>query len=157
MSVNRRRVINWVLVVSLSLNLLVFGGIAARILIDPNGRPLPQNLSWILDDLDEATLQRLEPRMEEYRAAMRPLRGEIFRAQVDVNELLTEEPLNEEALKVAFDELREVATRYLEITQQQTIEIFAQITPEQRIHAMSFMQDRRDPDERRDPQNDSDR
>jgi Spy/CpxP family protein refolding chaperone len=157
MSVNRRRVINWVLVVSLSLNLLVFGGIAARILIDPNGRPLPQNLSWILDDLDEATLQRLEPHMEEYRAAMRPLRGEIFRAQVDVNELLTEEPLNEEALKVAFDELREVATRYLEITQQQTIEIFAQITPEQRIHAMSFMQDRRDPDERRGPENDSDR
>ncbi len=157
MSVNRRRVINWVLVVSLSLNLLVFGGIAARILIDPNGRPLPQNLSWILDDLDEATLQRLEPHMQEYRAAMRPLRGEIFRAQVDVNELLTEEPLNEEALKVAFDELREVATRYLEITQQQTIEIFAQITPEQRIHAMSFMQDRRDPDERRGPENDSDR
>lgn len=157
MSVNRRRLINWVLVISLSLNLLVFGGIAARILIDPNGRPLPQNLSWILDDLDEATLQRLEPHMEEYRAAMRPLRGEIFRAQVDVNELLTEEPLNEEALKVAFDELREVATRYLEITQQQTIEIFAQITPEQRIHAMSFMQDRRDPDERRGPENDSDR
>lgn len=157
MTVNRRRVINWVLVVSLSLNLLVFGGIAARILIDPNGRPLPQNLSWILDDLDEATLQRLEPHMEEYRAAMRPLRGEIFRAQVDVNELLTEEPLNEEALNSAFDELREVATRYLEITQQQTIEIFAQITPEQRVQAMSFMRERRDPIEARDSGPDDDR
>lgn len=151
MSVNRRRVINWVLVVSLSLNLLVFGGIAARILIDPNGRPLPQNLSWILDDLDEATLARLEPRMDEYRDAMRPLRGEIFRAQVGVNGLLTEEQLDEEALNAAFDELREVAMRYLEITQQQTVEIFTQITPEQRVHAMSFMRERRDPDQSRDP------
>lgn len=157
MSLNRRRVINGVLLVSLSLNLLVFGGIAARILIDPNGRPLPPNLSWILDDLDEATLARLEPRMDEYRSAMRPLRGEIFRAQVGVNELLTEEPLNEEALTLAFDELREVAMRYLEITQQQTIDIFAQITPEQRVQAMRFMQDRRDPGERRDPESTTDR
>ena len=88
---------------------------------------------------------RLEPRMDEYRDAMRPLRGEIFRAQVGVNGLLTEEQLNEEALNAAFDELREVAMRYLEITQQQTVEIFTQITPEQRVHAMSFMRERRDP------------
>jgi len=147
MTVNRRRVINWVLVVSLSLNLLVFGGITARILIDPDGRPLPPNLSWILDDLDEETLARLEPQMEEYRDAMRPLRGAIFRAQVGVNELLTEEPLNQEALNVAFDELREVAMRYLEITQQQTVDIFARITPEQRVEAMSFMRERRDPED----------
>ena len=62
-----------------------------------------------------------------------------------VNGLLTEEQLNEEALNAAFDELREVAMRYLEITQQQTVEIFTQITPEQRVHAMSFMRERRDP------------
>lgn len=146
MSIHRRRLLKAVLVISLSLNLLVFGGITARILIDPDGRPLPPNLGWILDDLDADTLARLEPRMDAYRNAMRPLRGEIFRAQVAVNELLTEEQLDEVALNAAFDELREVAMRYLEITQEQTVEIFTQITPEQRIHAMSFMQDRRDPE-----------
>ncbi len=146
MSLNRRRLIKAVLVVSLSLNLLVFGGITARILIDPDGRPLPPNLGWILDDLDAETLARLEPRMGDYRAAMRPLRGDIFRAQMTVNALLTDEQLDEEALNAAFDELRDVAMRYLEITQEQTVEIFSQITPQQRIHAMSFMQDRRDPE-----------
>ena len=69
----------------------------------------------------------------------------------------TEEQLNEEALNAAFDELREVAMRYLEITQQQTVEIFTQITPEQRVHAMSFMRERRDPDQSRDPGADDDR
>lgn len=149
MSVNRRRVVKWVLIVSLSLNLLVFGGITARILIDPDGRPLPPNLSWILDDLDAETLARLEPKMDDYRAASRPLLGEVFRAQASVNALLAEEPLNVDALNEAFDELREVSMRFLEITQQQTVEIFAQITPEQRLEAMSFMQERRDPEESR--------
>jgi len=103
MSVNRRCVVKWVLIVSLSLNLLVFGGITARILIDPDGRPLPPNLAWILDDLDAATLARLEPKMDEYRAASRPLLGEVFRAQASVNALLAEEPLNVEALNEAFE------------------------------------------------------
>lgn len=149
MNFNRRRVINWILVVSLSLNLLVFGGITARILIDSDGHPLPPNLSWILDDLDEATLERLAPQLGEYRQAMWPLRGAIFRAQVRANELLTEEPLDQEALDTAFDALREAGMAYQEITQQQTIEIFAQITPAQRVQATSFMRERRAPDERR--------
>ena len=153
MSVNRRCVVKWVLIVSLSLNLLVFGGITARILIDPDGRPLPPNLAWILDDLDAETLARLEPKMDEYRAASRPLLGEVFRAQAGVNALLAEEPLNVEALDEAFDELREVSMRFLEITQQQTVEIFAQITPEQRLQAMSFMRERRDPEQSRSPDN----
>jgi hypothetical protein len=91
--------------------------------------------------------------MEEYRAASRPLLGEVFRAQAGVNALLAEEPLNVEALDEAFDELREVSMRFLEITQQQTVEIFAQITPEQRLQAMSFMRERRDPEQSRSPDN----
>jgi len=149
MSSNRRRLLNIVLVISLALNLLVFGGIAARILWSPAGRPIPPNLFWVLDDLDEATQARLRPTMQTFSDEMRPMRYTLFQAQRDVNDLLTEDPLNSTAIAAAFAKLREAGLEYQDIAHRQTLAIFGELTPEQRVSAMRFIQERsRPPGER---------
>jgi len=149
--INRRRLMTWLMVVSLGFNLLVVGGITARVMIHSEGRPIPPNLSWILDDLSEETRAALRPQMREFGEVMWPLRRAMFRAQREVNDLMIEEPMNKEAIAVAFDELRKASLEYQETTHAQTIEIFELLTPEQRRLALSFMNDRRDPqDFRRD-------
>ena len=148
--INRRRVMTWLMVISLGFNLLVVGGIAARMMTRSEGRPIPPNLSWILDDLSEETRATLRPHMRAFGEVMWPLRRAMFRAQRHVNDLMLEEPMNKEAIAVAFDELRKASLIYQETTHAQTIEIFELLTPEQRQLALSFMRDRRDPQDRRD-------
>ena len=123
MVINRRRVMSLVLIVSLGLNLLIVGGITARVLSRPDGRPIPPNLSWIVNNLDEATADRLQPIVEEYGAAARPLRGAIFRAQWQINQLITEEPMNKVAIDEAFDDLRKAGLEYQELSHNQTTRI----------------------------------
>ena len=143
--INRRRLMTWLMVVSLGFNLLVVGGITARVMIHSEGRPIPPNLSWILDELGEETRTALRPQLREFGEIMWPLRGELFRAQRKVNELMIEEPMDKEAIALAFDELRKASLEYQETTHAQTIEIFELLTAEQRELALSFMNDRRDP------------
>lgn len=146
MTINRRRLMTWVLVLSLGINLLIAGGITSRILSRPDGRPIPPNLSWIMYSLDDDTAEaKIRPQMEEFGQIMWPLRGAMFRAQRHVNNLMTEEPMDRTAIATAFDELRQTSLEYQETTHQQTIAIFAMLTPEQRKQAMSFMTNRRNP------------
>jgi uncharacterized membrane protein len=151
MSVKRRRIMTVVLVLSLSLNLLIIGGITARILTAPEGRFHPPNLTWILDGLDAETRAMLHPRIEEYRDAIWPMRVAIFRAQREVNDLLTQDILDADALIAAFTRLREASIAYQETTHEQAISLFAQLNQQQREDVMSsFMRERRNPLENRD-------
>lgn len=149
MSGNRRRVFNVVLVISLALNLLVFGGIAARMMWSPEGRPIPPNLFWVLERLDDEAQARLRPTMQAFSDEMRPIRYTLFQAQQGVNELLTEDPLNSEAIAAAFEKLRNAGLEYQDIAHRQTLAIFGELSPEQRVEAMRFIQERsRPPGER---------
>lgn len=149
MSSNRRRALNVVLVISLALNLLVLGGIATRILESPDGRPIPPNLFWVLEQLDDEAQTRLRPTMQTFSDEMRPIRYTLYQAQRDVNDLLTEDPLNSEAIAAAFEKLRDAGLEYQDIAHRQTLAIFGDLTPEQRVSAMRFIQERsRPPGER---------
>ena len=157
MSSNRRRALNIVLVISLALNILVFGGMIARMLSYPSGRPIPPNLFWVLERLDDDAQARLRPTMQAFSDEMRPIRYTLFQAQRDVNELLTEDPLNSEAIAVAFEKLRDAGLEYQDIAHRQTLAIFGDLTPEQRVSAMRFIQERsRPPGERNRDHNDRD-
>ncbi len=145
MTINRRRVMNWVLVISLGLNLLVVGGITARILSHSDFRPIPPSLSWIYDDLDEATRAQLRPMLREFGEISLPLRGEMFRAQRKLSDLMTEEPMDKEAIAIAFDELRKASLVFQETTHSQTIAVFELLNPEQRTMALRFLSDRSNP------------
>ncbi|MDX1491467.1 MAG: periplasmic heavy metal sensor [Pseudohongiellaceae bacterium] len=149
MKATRRQVITIVLIISLGLNLLIIGGIAARALSRPDFRPVPPNLSWAVRNLDEQTAQQLRPVLEEYGDVIRPLRGDMFRAQRQINQLITEDPMNKEAIADAFDRLRQAGLQYQEISHRQTISLFEMLTPEQRVQAMSFMHGRRNPNDLR--------
>lgn len=149
MSNNRRRALNVVLVLSLALNLLVFGGIAARMMWSPDGRPIPPNLFWVLERLDDEAQARLRPTMQAFSEEMRPIRSTLYQAQQGVNNLLTEDPLNNEAIAAAFSKLRDAGLEYQDIAHRQTLAIFGELTPEQRVTAMRFIQERlRPPGER---------
>lgn len=149
MSNNRRRALNVVLVLSLALNLLVFGGVVARMMESPDGRPIPPNLFWVLERLDDEAQARLRPTMEDFSDEMRPIRSTLYQAQLEVNNLLTEDPLNSEAIAAAFSKLRDAGLEYQDLAHEQTLAIFGELTPEQRVAAMRFIQERsRPPGER---------
>jgi Spy/CpxP family protein refolding chaperone len=83
------------------------------------------------------------------------LSATLYRAQRDVNDLLTEDPLNSEAIAAAFGKLRDAGLEYQDIAHRQTLAIFGELTPEQRVSAMRFIQERsRPPGERNRDRND---
>jgi len=145
--INRARIKTVVLVISLALNLLVVGGITTRIMTK-EARPIPPNLAWILENLGEDTKAELFPQLEEFWDSSRPLRRAIFRAQRRVNELMVQEPMDRPAIAAAFEELRQASQTYQKLSHEQTTEIFELLTPQQRVAAMQFLEDRRDPDRR---------
>ena len=152
--ISRSRMKTIVLVISLALNLLVIGGITTRIMTK-EARPIPPNLVWIMDNLSEDTRAELFPQLEEFWDSSRPLRRAIFRAQRKVNELMVEEPMDRAAIAAAFEELRQASHAYQKLSHDQTIEVFELLTPPQRVAALRFLEDRRDPD-RRDRERDRD-
>ena len=150
MSVNRRRLLTVVMVLSLGLNLLVIGGITARILYASNSRPIPPNLFWVLGELDEATRDRLRPTITQYNEELRPLRIKLFQAQRQVNALLSQDALDLPLTEEALASLRDIGVEYQQLSHQQTLALFEQLTPEQRIAAMRFIQERSRPPRERD-------
>src|SRR5690606_25427875 len=145
--ISRARVKTVVLVISLALNLLVVGGITTRIMTK-EARPIPPNLGWIMDNLGEETKAELFPQLEEFWDSSRPLRRAIFRAQRQVNELMVQEPMDRPAVAAAFEQLRQASLAYQKVSHEQTTQVFELLTPEQRVAALKFLEDRRDPDRR---------
>src|SRR5690606_1990362 len=76
------------------------------------------------------------------------LRRAVFRAQRQVNELVVQEPMDREAIAAAFEQLRQASMEYQKVSHAQATELFALLTPEQRVMALKFMQNRRDPERR---------
>ncbi|MCB1648536.1 MAG: periplasmic heavy metal sensor [Pseudomonadales bacterium] len=146
MSLNRRRIINVVLVVSLALNLFVFGGMAARMMsFHNNGRPIPPNLNWVIRQLDEDTRANLQSTLDRYGEETGPVRHALFLAQRKVNELLIQNPLDTEAIEAAFAALRAAGEEYQELSHRQTLALFTQLSPQEREEAMRFIQERSRP------------
>lgn len=155
MSVNRRNIVLLVLAVSVTLNLFFIGAVAARY-IDRPERPMePPNMRWVMRALDDTTRESLRPRLSQYGDVLRPLRGEMFRAQRDVNALLAADPVDAQAVAAAFERLRAANLRYQEVTHEQLAQVFATLTPEQRVQAFRFMAERRNPDGERNRSDDS--
>ena len=93
--------------------------------------------------------------MQAFSDEMRPIRSALFQAQQEVNNLLTEDPLNGTAIAAAFSKLRDAGLEYQDIAHRQTLAIFGELTPGQRVAAMRFIQERsRPPSERNRDRND---
>jgi uncharacterized membrane protein len=155
MSLNRHNILMLVLAVSVTVNLFFVGAVTARY-VDRPERPMePPNMRWVMRAVDDSTRENLRPRLMQYGEILRPLRGEMFRAQREVNELLAAEPVDTQAVAAAFERLRAANLRYQEVTHQQLAQVFAALSPEQRVQAFRFMSERRNPDGERNRNGDS--
>jgi uncharacterized membrane protein len=133
------------LLVSVALNLFLLGGLGMRMLRMEDfreARPLPPNLGWIVRDLSESRRAELGDSIRARAEQINPLRAAIFAAQRRVNELMVADEFDPEALEQAFADLRAASDRYQQATQEQTVAIFAQLTPEERQSAREFVQRR---------------
>lgn len=145
MVVNKRRALLWTLAASLALNLFFVGAIGARML-DQRDRPsTPPSLGWILRDLEPQLQASLRPQLQQYGESLRPVRGQMFRAQREVNQLLAQDPLDDEAIQAAFAELRQINQQYQQMSHEQTLAVISQLAPEQRSRVFRFMSGRHNP------------
>lgn len=138
----RRNLLLIVLLISVGANLFFIGGISYRTLTMNqvrDARPLPPNLGWLVRDLSEERRAELDDIIRSSAADVRPMRNEIFTAQRTVNELMSAEPFDADALRSAFAELRSASNRYQERTQSQIAAILERLTPEERFAAQEFV------------------
>ncbi|HDZ10344.1 periplasmic heavy metal sensor [Pseudohongiella sp.] len=145
MSMNKRRALLWTLVASLALNLFFVGAIGARMLDHRDRSSTPPSLGWILRDLEPQLQASLRPQLQQYGESLRPVRGQMFRAQREVNRLLAQDALDKEAILVAFEELRQINLRYQQLSHEGTLAVVSQLAPEQRSRVFRFMSGRRNP------------
>jgi uncharacterized membrane protein len=157
MSLNRKNIMLLAVILSVTLNLFFVGALAARYMDRPQRPSEPPSVRWVMRDLDPVTRESMRPQMGMFGDSLRPLRGEMFRAQNQVNELLAAETLDQQAVEQAFRRLREANLRYQELSHQQLAQVMAQLSSEQRTRAMRFMSERRSPDSDRNGGRNADR
>jgi len=141
----RRNLLLIVVLISVAANLFFIGGISYRTLSinqARDARPLPPNLGWLVRDLSEERRAELSGILRSAATEVRPLRDEIFSAQRRVNELMSAEPFEADALQDAFAQLRSASERYQEATQSQTVTILEQLTDQERRAAQEFVRQR---------------
>lgn len=140
------------LLLSISINLFFVGGITYRVANfdgERSGRPLPPNVGWVVRDLEASRRGELEPQLRQSFEAIDPIRREMMSTQRQVNELMSAQPFDANALNAAFASLREASIRYQALSHQQTSEILGLLSEEERQAALEFVQ-RRGPRDGRD-------
>ena len=139
------------LVISLAANLALAGFVAGRIGAPP---PAPAGLDptlgmfRVLHDLPEARREALRP---EVRASFRGMRDELRRlrnAQRDINEALTAEPFDDEAMAAALARFRAALLDSQEHNHAALIRVAGRMTVEERRLLRDAMTRGRPPRER---------
>mgnify|MGYP000537692196 FL=1 len=140
------------LLISLALNLLFIGAISYRYINPQNertARPLPPNIGWVVRDLDQQRRDELGPVMQQSAQVIAPVRREMLVALRRVNELISAQAFDMNALSDAFAELREANIRYQTLSHEQTTTILGELSEQERQVALDFVK-RRGPRDGRD-------
>lgn len=150
---NKSKLLIFVLLISVSINLFLIGGITYRMSrgADFGPRPLPPNVSWIVRDLSEARQAELAPFLEGNREASNSLRRQMFEAQRRINSLMASANFDDAELNQAFSVLREASSQYQTLSHQQTVDILNLLSAEERAAAQEFVQRRGPRDGRQGP------
>lgn len=150
MAIIRRNALLIVMFTSIAVNLFLIGAFAANAMNRPGSvAAAPAGLGWMVQDLEPELRQTLQPQLQSFGEDIRPLRGQMFRAQREVNRLLAEDQLDREAVLTAFEELRQTNMHYQRQSHEQIVILLAQLDPVQRKRALRFMSGRRNPMEGR--------
>lgn len=147
MSLTRKNLLLWVVVISLSVNLFFIGAVIARVLNTRDSPVAPISMRWVMRDMEPQAREQLSPLIRAQNEQMRPVRMQMFLAQREVNQLLAADPVDETAILEAFARLREANLLFQQMSHEQLTSIFSQLTPEQRQQAFRFISERRNPND----------
>ena len=133
-----RRARSWVLIVSLTLNLFLVGLIAGhRLSPPPPPESIPGTVFADLRRMSEALPPETRGEIRDHFEAHRPdmIRGlmAMRAARHDVRDVLQREPYDPEALRAAFDTLRDRTDAVQAIVHTALIEIAGQLDPDERL------------------------
>jgi len=145
-TMNGRRGLAAALLISIAVNLFFIGGIAFRFYLMNSetdaSRPLPPNISWLVRDLASERQKEMRARLRERGMEGRAARIRMFKAQRESNRLMTADPIDTEALAVAFTALRDAANEYQRVSHLQTAEILGELSVDERRKAVEFIKRR---------------
>lgn len=142
---NRNKLLVICLLLSLTVNLFLIGGIVSRTMDRPERgtRPFPPNVSWLMRGLSEERREQLVLPQAANVEASRLSRSQMSARQLRVNELMAADPVDAEAIAQAFAELRQAYSEYQQMSHQQTIDMLMQLTVAERQQALEFLSSRR--------------
>ena len=145
MSSRQSRTLIIILVCSITINLLLIGGIGTHFAFVSGsfGRPFPSHLGWIASTLDEDTQEKLRPILLGYAEKARPARREMAQAQQLFESALRKDPLNEAEITLALNQLQRISLVNQTNMHQQMIAIMRVLKPEERKKALRFMHHRK--------------
>jgi len=148
---NKTKLILFALLVSVAVNLFFIGAIGYRAyrFQEFSGRPFPPNVGWIVRDLSEERRTELASFRERSAEEIGPMRGQMFAAQRQVNQLMAAPEFDSAAINRAFAELRDVNLRYQALSHEQCIALLNALTTQERQMALEFL-NRRGPRDGRD-------
>ena len=148
---NKTKLILFALLVSVAVNLFFIGAIGYRAyrFQEFSGRPFPPNVGWIVRDLSEERRTELASFRERSAEEIGPMRGQMFAAQRQVNQLMAAPEFDSAAINRAFAELRDVNLRYQALSHEQSIALLNALTTQERQMALEFL-NRRGPRDGRD-------
>lgn len=129
---------SWVLIVSLTLNLFLVGLIAGhRLSPPPPPELIPGTVFADLRRMSEALPPETRSEIRDHFEAHRPdmIRGlmAMRAARHDVRDVLQREPYDPEALRAAFDTLRDRTNAVQAIVHTALIEVAGQLDPDERL------------------------
>ncbi|MBV1877566.1 MAG: periplasmic heavy metal sensor [Pseudomonadales bacterium] len=142
-SKKKQRLLTILLAISLALNLLIAGAfIGFQLRRNHHERPMPQHMRWITRSLDENTRRVLIPIIESYAETTRPLRHDLHQARRNFSQAITQPNLNDEQITHASDELQQASHQMQSNMHLQLVVIMKQLSAEERMKAMQFLQRR---------------
>ena len=131
------------LIVSLACNLLVLGVIIGRHLSgsqpEAGATGKATHLGWLTRNLDAETLATLRHSLKERRHQARQTHKALRAAQQHLLEVIQAEPFDAGAVKAALTALREVSTRFQEVSHQHIVEILATMKPDDRVRVYRLL------------------
>ena len=146
---------SWLLVVSLALNLFLVGlTVGHRLSAPPMPEALPgtvfADLRRMADVLPPETRGEIRQHFEAHRPEI--IRGlmAMRAARNDVRDVLQQDPYDPEALRAAFDALRDRTADVQSVVHDTLVEVAGRLDPEDRL-AIVRMPDRRGGPERQGP------
>ncbi len=135
----RNRAVIVILICSLALNLLFVGGLIGRSVFGGSPGHLPNHMGWMLRNLSDEQRKELRPQLKERSGSLRVVRQEMRDARQRLSSAILEDPLDEESLKLALEDLRTASNKFQIVTHDNMTIVLRKMELEDRKKALKFL------------------